>query len=109
MNSLSKKRCVPCEGGIPPLSLKKVKELLKELNEWKAEKNKKLWKEFNFKNFVEAMHFANLVGEIAEKENHHPDLCISWGKVKVELSTHSIKGLSENDFILASKIDAIMH
>lgn len=91
-----------------PLTIQDAGERLKELDNWTLSPDaKKLSKEFAFKDFREALAFANKIGGIAEEENHHPDLTVKWGKVGVELSTHSIGGLSENDFILAAKIDMI--
>lgn len=87
-----------------------AEERLKALHGWTlSEDAKKISKEFTFKNFLDAMRFANNVAHIAEAEGHHPDLHIKWGNVSVETSTHSIGGLSENDFILAAKIDEIAH
>jgi 4a-hydroxytetrahydrobiopterin dehydratase len=81
---------------------------MKQLHEWTlSTDDKSISKTFTFKNFMGAMHFANAIAEIAEQEGHHPDLAISWGKVGVSLTTHAIKGLSQNDFILAAKIDHI--
>ena len=106
--SLVQKHCVPCEGGTVPLFRPRVEELLKEVDGWHlSPDSKKISKEFTFKNFVKAMAFANAITPIAEAEGHHPDLYVGWGKVRVELSTHAIGGLSENDFILASTIDTI--
>ena len=103
---LSEKHCVPCEGGTVPLFRPKAEEFLKELQGWTlSEDGKKIFKNFKFKNFVEAVDFVNYITPIAETEGHHPDLLVGWGKVRVELSTHAIGGLSENDFILAAKID----
>lgn len=91
-----------------PLTIPTANELLKQIPEWKLSENvKKISRTFKFKNFAQALAFANKVGGIAEEENHHPDMLVAWGKVTVELSTHSIGGLSENDFIVAAKIDAI--
>lgn len=105
---LSSKHCVPCEGGTKPLSIGQAKELLKQVAGWAlGEDGKWLVKQFRFNDFAEAMNFTNKITPIAEREGHHPDVHISYGKVVVELSTHAIKGLSENDFILASKIDAL--
>ena len=82
--------------------------MLTHVNEWSlASDVKRISKQFKFKNFLDAMSFANKITPIVEAEGHHPDLLVGWGKVGVELSTHSIGGLSENDFILAAKIDAI--
>ncbi len=105
---LSEKNCISCEGKIPKLSPNEIKNFSSELkNDWQVIDSKKISFEFKFKNFVEAMSFANKITEISETENHHPDLHISWGKVGVEIWTHTINGLSENDFILASKIEKI--
>ncbi len=103
---LTKKRCVPCEAGTPPLKGEKVNKLLKEVLTWEL-KEGHLFKKFKFKNFVEAMKFVNKIAEIAEQEQHHPDFCVHYNKVEVELWTHAINGLSENDFIVAAKIDKI--
>ena len=106
---LAEKKCIPCEGGTLPLFKQKAEELLKEIPTWTlSEDAKSISKELKFKNFAEALAFANRVGAIAEAEGHHPDLAVSWGKVGIELSTHSIGGLSENDFIVAAKIDEIV-
>ncbi len=106
--SLAEKTCVPCEGGVMPLTIQEAESLMKELNEWTLSPDaKKIEKDFTFKNFAEALAFANKVGAIAEAENHHPEIEIAWGKAEVELSTHSIGGLSHNDFIMAAKIDTI--
>ena len=104
---LAKKHCVPCEGGIPPLSEGREEELLKEIRGWELvrEGTHKLRKEFTFKDFKEAMDFVNRVAEIAEQEGHHPNICIFYNKVKLELWTHAIGGLHENDFVLAAKIE----
>ncbi len=103
--NLERKRCVPCEGGMPPLMKKQIDELKKEIEPaWQVKDLKKVKREFTFKDFKEALVFVNKVGEIAEKEGHHPDIRLSWGKVEIELTTHAIGGLSINDFILARKI-----
>ena len=105
---LTGKVCVACEGGMPPLSREEAEKLMGELNGWTlSDDAKRISKEFTLKNFVEALAFTNAVGELAEKEGHHPDIALSWGKVGIELTTHAIKGLSENDFILAAKVDQL--
>jgi len=105
---LAQKKCVPCEAESPPLSRSSAEALLSQITGWSlSAEAKKISKTFKFKNFREAISFANAVAEIAETEGHHPDLSISWGKVAVELTTHAVKGLSENDFILAAKIDSL--
>lgn len=92
---------------MPPLDAARTTELLKEIPAWKTADNKKIERNFKFKDFKEAMIFVNRVAEIAEAEGHHPDVFISYNKVRVELTTHAVGGLSENDFILAAKIDRL--
>ena len=105
---LKNKKCIPCEGTEKPLTKEKSKKLLKEINNWKIIDNKMIEKGFSFKDFKEAVKFTNKVAEIAESEGHHPNIYIyDYRKVKISLLTHAIKGLAENDFILAAKIDEI--
>src|SRR3990167_2374943 len=104
--SLTEKKCVPCESGMLPLEDSKASKLLKQIPAWTLKGNH-LYKKFKFKNFAEAINFVNSIAEVAEKEGHHPDFCVHYNKVEVELWTHAIKGLSENDFIIAAKIDNI--
>ena len=105
---LSQKKCVACETGTPPLTRDEAQVLLKQLNAWTLSGDARwISKEFKFDDFTKAFAFARKIADIAEEEGHHPDLQISWGKTTVELTTHNIKGLSENYFILASKIDKI--
>ena len=105
---LSSKKCTVCQVGAPKLKGNEIKSYLTKLSKgWKTVKNHHIEKEFIFKNFKEALEFTNKVGKIAEKEGHHPDIHLSWGKVKVITYTHKINGLHENDFILAAKIDGI--
>ena len=103
---LTKKKCVPCEGGMPPLEKLKVGELLKEVPTWEL-KDGHLYKKFKFKNFAEAMKFINATAELAEQEGHHPDFSVHYNKVEIELWTHAVNGLSENDFIMAAKIASL--
>ena len=105
---LTQKKCVPCEGGVKPLMPDEYEAYLRtELSGWNAVEEKSIEKEYKFKDFQEALDFVSKVGQIAESENHHPDIFLhGWNKVRLTLSTHAIGGLSENDFILASKIDA---
>lgn len=107
-SDLKNKRCVPCEGGVKPLTPDEYQAFLRqELTGWADVEAKSIMKEYKFKNFKEALDFINHIGEIAESEGHHPDINLhDWNKVTLTLSTHAIGGLSENDFILASKIDA---
>lgn len=107
---LSKKKCIPCSKGTPPLKEEALLRLYKELNPgWRITDEHHLEKIYPFKDFREALAFVNKVGEIAEEEGHHPDIHLSYGKVKVELWTHKIDGLSESDFILAAKCDNIVN
>ena len=105
MTNLTQKKCKACEGGVDPLKKEEVSSYLDQIQDWKTKDNE-IFKDFEFKNFQEALGFINKVGEIAENEGHHPDIFLhSYKKVKISLSTHAIGGLSENDFIVAAKID----
>lgn len=108
MEDLTLKVCTACEGGIPPLSSDEAAQLLVQIPLWKiSEDGKSLTRAYTFKDFKEALAVTNKIGEIAEQEGHHPDLTLGWGKVRVSLTTHAINGLSENDFIVASKVEAL--
>ena len=111
MSDLSKKKCIPCEGGIPSFDITEIHKYLKKVDGWDVKeddsKNFYLIKEFKFENFLKSQNFVNKVGEIAEKENHHPDIWFGWGYAKIKIFTHAIMGLAESDFILAAKIDKI--
>ncbi len=111
MSELLKKKCVPCEGNIPPFDKSEIHKYLKKVDGWDVKKNKDksfyLIKDFEFKNFEESQIFVNKVGVIAEQEGHHPDIHFGWGYCKIKIFTHAIKGLAESDFILAAKIDNI--
>jgi len=108
---LYKKKCIPCSGNIPPFSKLKINKYLKKLRGWQVYKNKKkaffLLKNYKFKNFLVSLKFVKKISEIAEIEGHHPDINFGWGYAKIVIFTHAINGLSESDFILASKIDRI--
>jgi 4a-hydroxytetrahydrobiopterin dehydratase len=106
--ALTSKHCVPCEGGIPSLTAEEITPLLAQLDGWSVEGGQKLKKTYTFPDFVQALAFVNRAGDVAEAEGHHPDLYLTWGKVGVELITHAIGGLSENDFILAAKLDDVL-
>ena len=106
MNHLTEKKCVPCEGGVPTLNKTEVEHLLAEVPGW-AVAGKWITKEFKFKDFVEAMKFVDRVAAVAEAEGHHPDIHIHYNLVRFDIWTHAIDGLSENDFILAAKIDSV--
>ena len=105
---LTDKKCVPCEGGVPPKTEKEAIELLKELDGWELRDGKKIERSFGFKDFYETIEFVNAVAWICNREGHHPDLEVSYNKCKVVFWTHAIGGLSENDFICAAKIDRLL-
>jgi 4a-hydroxytetrahydrobiopterin dehydratase len=107
MADLADKDCVPCKGGIPPMKGKELAEILKQTPDWKAVNDHHLVRMFTFPDFKEALAFVNQVGEIAERQGHHPDILLTWGKVEITLWTHKIDGLSEGDFIMAAKIDRL--
>ena len=111
MNDLLKKKCVPCEGGVAPFDISEIHKYQKKIDGWNVKQNEKkiffLEKEFKVKNFINSQKFVNKVGEISEIEGHHPDIIFGWGYAIIKITTHAIHGLSENDFILAAKIDQI--
>lgn len=105
---LTQKKCVACEGGMPPMTAEQIKPYLDEVKGWSLVGIQKIFKEYKFKNFKEALGFVNKVGELAESEGHHPDFAILYNRVIINLTTHAIGGLSENDFIMAAKIDKLL-
>ena len=117
---LKEKHCVPCEGGTPPLDERATKLLLDEVSGWKLEgqdgksagqpaaQPMKISKRYEFADFLGAMAFVDRMAALAEREGHHPDFCVHYSRVDVTLWTHAARGLTENDFILASKLDAIV-
>ena len=111
MTDLLNKKCVPCEGGVIPFDISEIHKYQKKVDGWDVTKNNKemffLLKKFKFENFLKSQDFVNKVGIISEEEGHHPDITFGWGYAEVSITTHAIKGLSENDFILAAKIDKI--
>jgi len=110
MPALKELKCVPCRGGEPTVTETEIKELHPQVSEWEiVERNniKRLERVFKFKNFREALEFTNKVGEIAEEEGHHPVVVTEWGRVKVSWWTHKIKGLHQNDFIMAAKTNEL--
>ncbi|QDS90653.1 4a-hydroxytetrahydrobiopterin dehydratase [Rosistilla ulvae] len=109
MDQLAKKKCKPCEGGVDPCSAAEAQKQLQNLPGWQLSDDEKwIRKQWNVKHFVQGMEFLNRVAEVAEQDGHHPDVhLIGYRKVNIELSTHAIGGLSENDFILAAKIDQV--
>lgn len=105
---LADKSCTPCQGDVPPLATEEVNKLLKELgNGWKLNELGHLYKKYIFPDFIGSMCFANKIAKVAEEEAHHPDLKVAWGECTVEIWTHKIEGLTESDFILAAKIEAL--
>lgn len=107
-SELAKKDCIPCKGGVAPLKGNEITKLLEELaNNWQVISEHHLKKEFKFPDFRTALNFTNQVAEIAEEQNHHPDIYLAWGKVEITIWTHKIDGLTESDFILAAKIENI--
>jgi 4a-hydroxytetrahydrobiopterin dehydratase len=110
MTGLTKESCVPCRGGVPTLTDEEIAALTPQVPEWSVAEVagvKRIQREFKFKDFRQALDFTVAVGEMAEREAHHPDVHLSWGRVLVEIWTHKIKGLHQNDFILAAKTDEL--
>jgi 4a-hydroxytetrahydrobiopterin dehydratase len=108
MSDLAEKECIPCKGEVPPLNQQELKELLDKLGgSWQVVDGHHLEKEYRFKDFRTALAFTNRVGELAEAQGHHPDIYLSWGKVKLVIWTHKINGLTESDFIFAAKADIL--
>ena len=105
-NSLAAKQCKPCEGNVPPLSTSEIEEMLHQLDGWEL-LDGLIGKTYNFKNYYEVMAFVNTVAWISHREDHHPDIALGYNKCRVEYTTHSAGGLSENDFICAAKIDVL--
>jgi 4a-hydroxytetrahydrobiopterin dehydratase len=105
MSELASKECVPCRGGVPPLTSDRINTLLGQVDGWSCEQDHHITKTYEFPDFVTALEFVNQTGAIAEAEGHHPDIYLTWGRVRIDIWTHKINGLSESDFILAAKID----
>jgi 4a-hydroxytetrahydrobiopterin dehydratase len=106
--ALAEKQCIPCKGGVPPLQGEEVKKLARQLEaDWQVVDEHHLERTFRFDNFRRALEFTNRVGALAEEQGHHPDIFLSWGKVRLQVWTHKIDGLTESDFILAAKVDRI--
>lgn len=101
------KKCIPCEGGMPHLTANEIEELHKQVPKWEIVDSHHLKRRFKFKNFAGALAFVNRVGALAESEGHHPDISFGWGYAEITSFTHAVDGLSENDFILAAKIDVL--
>lgn len=106
---LKNRDCIPCKGGVPPLAAEQCRELLSKLDTgWTLVENHHIERLFKFPDFKQALAFTNEVGRIAEEQNHHPDIELGWGRVRVTIFTHKIKGLTESDFIFAAKTDALL-
>jgi 4a-hydroxytetrahydrobiopterin dehydratase len=105
---LARRSCVPCRGGVPPLSPDEIAKLLPRLPGWTVVSDHHLMREFAFPDFAKALAATNRIGALAEEQGHHPDLHLSWGRLAVEIWTHKIDGLTESDFILAAKIDEVI-
>ncbi len=110
MSDLASRDCVPCKGGVPPLAGEALRALQSELGgDWEVVDEHHLTKEYRFENFVQALAFTNRVGEMAEAQGHHPDIHLAWGRVRLEIWTHKIDGLTESDFVWAAKADQLQH
>ena len=107
MADLAERQCVPCRGGVPPMIAEEIEKLLPEVEGWRVINQHHLQKNYQFKNFRETLQFVNTIGELAEQQGHHPDICFGWGKADISIWTHKIDGLTESDFVLAAKIDKI--
>jgi 4a-hydroxytetrahydrobiopterin dehydratase len=104
---LASQTCVPCRGGVPPMKGRELQRILQLVPEWKAVNEHHITRAFSFPDFKQALDFVNRVGEVAEKQGHHPDINLTWGKAEVTLWTHKIDGLTQSDFIMAAKIDQL--
>ena len=111
MSDLLDKKCIPCEGGVIPFDISEIHKYQKKVDGWDIIKGENeiffLSKKFKFENFLNCQNFVNEVGKISEDEGHHPDISYGWGYAEIKVTTHAIEGLSENDFILAAKIDQL--
>lgn len=107
-SALAQKSCTPCRGGVPPLGRDEAEKLRVQAPDWElVDDAHRIERKFRFDNFPQSLAFVNKVGELAEREGHHPDITFGWGYATVSLYTHKIKGLHENDFIMAAKIDRL--
>ena len=107
MAELAEKTCVPCRGGVPPLTADQIQPLQVQVKDWAVIENHHLDREFQFPDFKTALEFVDKVGAVAEEQGHHPDIYLAWGKARITIWTHKIDGLTESDFILAAKIDRV--
>lgn len=107
MAELAELQCVPCRGGVPPLQGQEIEGLLSQLDGWQVISEHHLQKTYRFPDFIASLRFVNMIGDLAEAQGHHPDICFGWGKAEVSIWTHKIDGLTESDFVLAAKIDKL--
>jgi 4a-hydroxytetrahydrobiopterin dehydratase len=107
MSDLASKTCVPCRGGVPPLTGTELHNFSHQLPNWKVIDEHHITRAFTFPDFQKALAFVNRVGAVAEEQGHHPDILLTWGKAEITLWTHKINGLTEGDFIMAAKIDQL--
>ncbi len=107
MSDLANRQCAPCRGGVPPLSKQEIEKFLPELDGWEVVDEHHLRKSYKFSDFKNSLVFVNRVGKLAEEQGHHPDICFGWGHTEITIWTHKINGLTESDFILAAKVDAL--
>ena len=107
ITSLADRACVPCRGGVPPMTPEQIAPLLAQLASWTVVEAHHLEKTYRVKNFARALDLVNRIGAIAEEQNHHPDLSLAWGRVGVSIWTHKINGLTESDFVFAAKCDRV--
>jgi 4a-hydroxytetrahydrobiopterin dehydratase len=107
MTELAERQCVPCRGGVPALTTAEIRPLAAQLPDWRVVDDHHLQRTYEFADFRESLGFVNRIGELAEDQGHHPDICFGWGKADVTIWTHKIDGLTESDFVLAAKIDKL--
>jgi 4a-hydroxytetrahydrobiopterin dehydratase len=107
MAGLSERDCVPCRGGVPPMGSPEIKTFAAQVPDWHVINEHHLRRDYKFSNFRETLDFVDRVGELAEQQGHHPDICFGWGKAEITIWTHKIDGLTESDFVLAAKIDKL--
>jgi 4a-hydroxytetrahydrobiopterin dehydratase len=107
MSDLAERQCIPCRGGVPALKGEELRSLAAQVSGWQVVDEHHLQRTYGFRDFRETLDFVNRIGELAETQGHHPDICFGWGKAEVSIWTHKINGLTESDFILAAKIDKL--
>ena len=108
MSELADRQCVPCRGGVPPMKGEQITEMSSQLPDWQVVNEHHLQRLYRFKDFRETLDFVNRVGELAEEQGHHPDICFGWGKADITIWTHKIDGLTGSDFVLVAKIDKLL-